>query len=290
MSNDNKKQDKLLASVFKMPSALSGKSFSQSFTAQDKLLASVFKMPSALFSQSFTAQDRLLNPLSLLEGALSQVFKAQEKLLDPLSSLGGALSQVFKAQEKLLDSAFKNQESDENRLNDDSVSGTTTNELIIQDIASYFQEVENAQNSTTSESFSKKHPIAQFIIFVILLPIIVNWISDISLQDAKSFVDKINPTTSKQVAISQVQNQFQSQNIYDNLAFSFLRVVSSYELTVRNSMGSKSSAIGSLKLGDVVKLLEKKRDWSYIQYFDVSKNRYKEGWVFTRYLNKIINY
>lgn len=57
-------------------------------------------------------------------------------------------------------------------------------------------------------------------------------------------------------------------------------------LNVRTFGNIKSEIIDDIFLGKKVKILEKSKDWSFIEYEDSDTSEIKQGWVFSRYLHK----
>lgn len=67
---------------------------------------------------------------------------------------------------------------------------------------------------------------------------------------------------------------------------SHLRFVNVNNLNIRNisSATKKAKILGQLNLGDVIKIIDKKKNWTKI-YFE-NENVTIKGWVFTRYISK----
>ena len=62
------------------------------------------------------------------------------------------------------------------------------------------------------------------------------------------------------------------------------RIVSKDNLKVYKRKKVNSAVVYRLQFGDVVQIVLKHRNWSYIRYFDHMKEEYIEGWTLTRYL------
>jgi uncharacterized protein YgiM (DUF1202 family) len=60
-------------------------------------------------------------------------------------------------------------------------------------------------------------------------------------------------------------------------------------LNVRRFGNIKSEIIDDIFFGKKVKILEKSKDWSFIEYEDYETLEIKQGWVFSRYLHKFEN-
>ena len=65
------------------------------------------------------------------------------------------------------------------------------------------------------------------------------------------------------------------------------RIVTKNDLEVRNGKSIDAKIQGKLNHGDVVQIIEKKRNWTYISFSNYQDGEVIEGWVFTRYLKQI---
>lgn len=73
-----------------------------------------------------------------------------------------------------------------------------------------------------------------------------------------------------------------SQQITQNF-----RIVTKNDLEVRKGKSIDAKIQGKLNHGDVVQIIEKKRNWTYISFSNYQDGEVIEGWVFTRYLKQI---
>lgn len=58
-------------------------------------------------------------------------------------------------------------------------------------------------------------------------------------------------------------------------------------LRVRAEAGEKFEIIDTLRRGKIVKLIEKRKAWSLIEYYDADTANMSQGWVYSRYLNRL---
>lgn len=65
------------------------------------------------------------------------------------------------------------------------------------------------------------------------------------------------------------------------------RLVSADILNVRLKPSNKATVLGKLYFGQVVMLVEKNRDWVLISWSDEDKGLALQGWVFSRYVEKL---
>ena len=70
----------------------------------------------------------------------------------------------------------------------------------------------------------------------------------------------------------------------DKTALKDYRLVTAKVLFVRKSNYQRSELIGQLYIGGIVKVIQKKKDWTLIKWEDNDKDLMIKGWVFSRYL------
>ncbi|MFD3157334.1 SH3 domain-containing protein [Haloimpatiens sp. FM7330] len=78
-------------------------------------------------------------------------------------------------------------------------------------------------------------------------------------------------------------NNTEDKNI--KIAISEYRFVTVDCLNVRINNSTKSKAIYKLNFGEVTRIINKNRNWTFIEYSD-DENINIKGWVYTRYLSK----
>src|SRR5699024_6503959 len=88
-------------------------------------------------------------------------------------------------------------------------------------------------------------------------------------------------TTTK--IIKTIKNDIKSS--YEQDIYSKVRIVKKDELKIKQSNRRDSSTIGELNFGDVVEMVYKKKNWTKIR--KIENDAIMEGWVYTRYLQKI---
>lgn len=167
---------------------------------------------------------------------------------------------------------------------------------INEDVSDYFTIEENPGQTVQSyivqlvERFKEKNPLAQKVIAVFLIPLLINIASSLALQQESSVTHITNVTVNQdnRVFIKNIRQEYKPQTEFELAAYSQLHIVRTGELMVRSAPKVKSKRLGTLTLGKKVKIIEKTRKWSFIEYYDEFTETYKEGWVFTRYLAKII--
>lgn len=143
------------------------------------------------------------------------------------------------------------------------------------------------------KNISKKVKSVFYFIFFILIPLIFDYI-----QISEYVETKLKPSTSLYLDY-QDQGLFSSEkssvkwlneelkkDVSEQITKNF-RIVIKDNLVVYEQKTKNSRINGRLKTGNVVQIIEKRKNWSYIIYSNFEEEQYFEGWVFTRYLKKI---
>ncbi len=120
----------------------------------------------------------------------------------------------------------------------------------------------------------EEHPIS-FSIILIIFQILLAIIPNLFTQNSNEYYTN-NYYTNNVVIIENP-----SQDFIDNA-----RYVTAENLNVRSGAGKEYSVLTILKYGTVVKVKEKVKHWTKIEYIDKDNDINLEGWVYTRYLEK----
>lgn len=128
------------------------------------------------------------------------------------------------------------------------------------------------KNETLQEKITKKDVILM-LIQILLLPffhpflgIYSNWAQQPATQIIKIIKNEIKSTNEKDI-------------------YREIRIVKENGLQVKRSNRRDSQTIGDLNIGEIVEITTKKKNWSRIKI--IKGNEIIEGWVYTRYLQKI---
>ena len=255
----------------------------------------------------------LLEPSPVMKAMLDSESRIHA-LLEPSPAMKAILDSGRKMRVLLEPSPVMKAMLDSDRRMSESIGGALINRLVVaaesfanvdcninpdgsivgEGFLSNFSEVKNVIESCIDRTFEGKslsteirinnfidnaarhNPIIAKIIIFILLPIIINIITTKFFTETKS---KNNPL------IQQIKQEVRIINNDSNI-LNQLRFVSSSSLNVRSGNSTKKRIIGKLYFGDVVKIVEKKKNWSLVQYRDDSDEIIIIGWVFTRYIKK----
>lgn len=112
-------------------------------------------------------------------------------------------------------------------------------------------------------------------ILIALIMAVVNPIADYYIKESLG-ARKTEATVKKEI-LSAVE---------DRAALEPFRLIIGKSLNVRVNPSAQSPIIGKLHVGQVVRLIEKRKDWSRVVWADDELGTVIQGWVFSRYLGK----
>lgn len=116
--------------------------------------------------------------------------------------------------------------------------------------------------------------IASFVIFL-LNPLIEPF-----KQEYTNFIQQ-----NSRMVIKKMQHKVHEE-FGDSPLLKEYKIISTQEMRVRITNKVDSSSIGKVYFGQLVRVVQKKRNWSLVQYENES-GELIEGWVFTRYLSEV---
>jgi Bacterial SH3 domain len=146
-------------------------------------------------------------------------------------------------------------------------------------IESYLESVESVDKmgleqtiNNVLDKFKTRHPVIAKIIFFLLTMFITNSL----MPPPRINYNLLAKQFKKEVRKIEVGTEF-----YGNFRF-----VSAQSLTVRSKNSKQSRRVGKLHFGNLVRILQKKKNWSLIEYRDKGGDVIIQGWVFTRYIRR----
>jgi len=167
---------------------------------------------------------------------------------------------------------------------------TVSDEVV--DIQGLNENVERISNEFSSAEefleqlfsfFEKLNNSARIVVIYLVLPyflaIIANLTTPVYEEWWKEYADYDQRVAKKEI------NQ-EARALYNIEELLEYRFVYASVLNVRETGSAKSNIIGVLHLGKAVKLISKKKSWSFVEYQDPMTGDIKKGWVFSRYLRK----
>lgn len=109
--------------------------------------------------------------------------------------------------------------------------------------------------------------------------IIANLTTPIYEEWLKEYAD-YNQREAKKEIIREARDLCRTEELFE------YRFVYASTLNIRELGSTKSNVIGVLHLGKAVKIINKAKSWSFVEYQDSLTGEVKTGWVFSRYLRK----
>ena len=90
----------------------------------------------------------------------------------------------------------------------------------------------------------------------------------------------------QKIVVKQIKKEVQSVGVNDAF-FRNYRFVSAETLNVRSNNSTKSRLVGKLYFGQMVRILQKKKNWTLIEYYGKDEDQIIiKGWTFTRYIKR----
>jgi hypothetical protein len=122
-----------------------------------------------------------------------------------------------------------------------------------------------------------QHPAIAVIVLHVIIPIIINlFMSTYAIKAPAIDYHRLARELKTQIGKIDVNNDF----------YIDYRFVSTRELVLRSKHTVKSEAEFKLHYGALVKVIMKKRNWTFIEYHDCENSISVRGWVFSRYLER----
>ncbi|MTI47850.1 MAG: SH3 domain-containing protein [Firmicutes bacterium] len=149
--------------------------------------------------------------------------------------------------------------------------------------------------SNTIDNMKKKQIVILFLITFLIFQPIQEYYNNWATATIEKAIDSIklslvNNVSAKSVSVKKVVRNEVSTSINDDILKSYIdnnyRYVSIDCLNVRLSNSINSKIIGDLHLGEVVKIVNKQRNWTLIEFKDENQENYIKGWIFTRYIKR----
>jgi len=248
---------------------------------------------------------RVTNPINCLNDSILALQKTNILMTDLKKNFkyNFNILSSFKNIEMSVDSVLQHfnnipqYQNDEIQLHSDgsvSLSAYTMTQVEITDIIGNiineaFEKYDNKLNEVTDsilkEVNSIKEPrkikIINLFIISILFPIVLQFLSPFINIYVGNIISK-----NKKFFRKYISNQLITQ-IDDDQRLNYLRIITANNIEVRSKASCKSKFITRLKFGEIVLVVNKKRDWSFIQKFNDDGDIIIQGWVFSRYLKKL---
>ncbi|WP_178090919.1 SH3 domain-containing protein [Plesiomonas shigelloides] len=141
-------------------------------------------------------------------------------------------------------------------------------------------------DSLINEIRSLKDPTRQRLLAWLIYPLIVGLVLSVVNPVADYYIKESLNSDEKRLVVKDVSKAI-TNTIGNKEYLSSFRIVTTTSLNVRKLGSTKSDVVGKLYLGDVVEVIEKGRNWSFVSWQDTESDVLVRGWVFSRYLKAI---
>ena len=144
--------------------------------------------------------------------------------------------------------------------------------------------LEESINNLVNEIRNQKDPLTQKILVYFVYPLIIiviaSFINPVVDHHVKSYLNADKRALAKELKAN-VNATVDNKGVLNSL-----RYVSDDVLNVRTSAAVKSETIGYLRFSSTVLVIEKRKNWTLIEWHDPETDAQIIGWVFSRYLAK----
>jgi hypothetical protein len=266
------------------------------------------EMKKFLEPQSLIAEEmkKLRDPQSRLQEEIKKFLEPQsliaeqiKKLHDPQSRLQEEIKGLFQPQLVLNQEISKYLHSLTGYLSDpligsvfvdDSGSVVVGNETVSVDaITKQVEKLATSSNAGAEfihalfEWLERINAATRVFVIYLVLPYILAIIANLTTpiyEDWWKSIPISEPRVARKQIVEAANELYQRHELHD------YRFVSARILHVRESARQSSAVVDELYFGKTVKLIEKSKRWSFVEYYDQDTNIAKRGWVFSRYLAK----
>ncbi|MCG7645068.1 SH3 domain-containing protein [Alteromonas sp. Cnat3-28] len=144
--------------------------------------------------------------------------------------------------------------------------------------------LEESINNLVNEIRNQKDPLIQKILMCFIYPLIIiviaSFINPVVDHHVKSYLNSDKRALTKELKAT-VNATVDNKDVLKSL-----RYVSADVLNVRASATVKSETIGYLRFSSTVLVIEKRKNWTLVEWHDPETEAQITGWVFTRYLER----
>lgn len=158
------------------------------------------------------------------------------------------------------------------------------NEIADRTLSRSAEQLEFAITTLVAEIRALKNPALERILSLLVYPIIVALIFSI-VNPITDFYIKESLSAEKREIEKKIKKHVLAAT-KDTATLDSYRLVSRTFLDVRANPSATSRPLGRLHFGQVVVLIEKRKDWSLVAWSDDENEVAVQGWVFSRYLGK----
>lgn len=153
---------------------------------------------------------------------------------------------------------------------------------IIDDFDFRHGSTEEVLNRLLIEIRKSNNPIVKQFFVNLIITLLITFII---VPRISEFQKTTNTSNSKRV--TKIIKTELSKQEFENIDFSLLRIVSATCLNVRKKNSRKSAILGKIYLGNVVTFIERRKNWTLIEWASEDNELIIKGWVYSRYLEKV---
>lgn len=216
-------------------------------------------------------------------------FRAQQaqiaKVMEPFREQQAQINKLLKPLgEHLLSSSF-----DSIELNQDgsiSFEGSIVEADTLNDCINVIT-IESDAGDYTSDSFVKWFNslsyILKTVVACLLMPYCLSIFANLTTPIYEDWYQEITMTDQRSAKREVIK---EANRLYDFTELKDYSFVIASVLHVREFGNKQSEIIDELYLGKTVKVVNKLKRWTLVEFFDKNAGEIKQGWVFSRYLEK----
>ena len=159
---------------------------------------------------------------------------------------------------------------------------------IIESLDSHHLKIEEQLEKIYLLISSMQNPLLLAFFVSFIFPIIINNVSNVIYDNmVKPAISTYSDTKTYQVQLKKEVIRNTHSILNTSRIITNYRIVTADVLNVRQSNSTKSRVIAYTFFGEIVEVVNKKRNWCLIRRYDTTSETYIQGWVFTRYLGRI---
>ncbi|MGA9754444.1 MAG: SH3 domain-containing protein, partial [Desulfobaccales bacterium] len=159
-------------------------------------------------------------------------------------------------------------------------------EIVQQILLNAESKADNFYHGIINEIKKLKKPFLEKIMTWLIMPLLISFLTILFTPAINQLYD--NHFDQRKVRLKQIKKEISNTEFNLNMLQGY-RLVSCGKLDVRATSWRKSKLIGRIYFGQIVKVIERKKNWTLIEWKN-SEEPFElilRGWVFNRYLEKL---
>ncbi len=261
---------------------------------QPSVLSELERVRAAIESPALRQIEAVIQPQKRFAEQLQRAISPYSDLFDSLRKNVQSHAELYQQIAERLDPLRKMLE----RLEELDITVTEDGRVTVGRNTVSAGDIESALDSLPESTEDVESFIGQFIdwlkrlsepvryaILYVLLPYLVTIIGNLTTplyEDWWKEHSQLDKRVVKKEIVRKAQEQFDPSDL---TAFRFVYATS---LNVRSDPKRNAEILDTLITGKVVKVIERRRSWTYIEYYDDHLEENVTGWVFSRYIRKFV--